>query len=132
MALFRPTIRPAPACTRGDRLWFGRPPPTVAQTDGHDEARLRGIRAPPARTSAQPVRDPARLRYGFLAVLIVGLDYAVTVAGKTSDGAAAENIVVRLRLFRVTSPEKERNGLEQFAERVRRGRSRPGQRISLG
>jgi hypothetical protein len=35
----------------------------------------------PTRTWAQLLSDPARLRYGFLAVLTVGLGYAVTIAG---------------------------------------------------
>jgi hypothetical protein len=35
----------------------------------------------PARACAQLLDDPARVRYGFLAVLTVGLGYALTVAG---------------------------------------------------
>jgi hypothetical protein len=35
----------------------------------------------PTRTWAQLLDDPARLRYGFLAVLTVGLGYAVTIVG---------------------------------------------------
>src|SRR5690242_17588289 len=35
----------------------------------------------PARTWAQLLEDPARLRYGFFAVLTVALAYAVTIAG---------------------------------------------------
>jgi len=35
----------------------------------------------PAQTSGQLLSDPARLRYGFFAVLTVGLGYALTVVG---------------------------------------------------
>jgi Yip1 domain len=40
----------------------------------------------PTRTCAQLLGDPARLRYGFLAVLTVGLGYAVTIAGISWSG----------------------------------------------
>src|SRR5690349_17037251 len=43
----------------------------------------------PVRTCAQLLNDPARLRFGFFAVLLVGLGYAVTVAGIAWSGGIA-------------------------------------------
>jgi len=43
----------------------------------------------PARTCAQLLSDPARLRFGFFAVLTVGLGYAVTFAGIACSGGIA-------------------------------------------
>jgi hypothetical protein len=52
-------------------------PPPAASTLAYFAAFVRH----PRRTWAQLLGDPAKLRYGFLAVLTVGLGYAVTVAG---------------------------------------------------
>lgn len=58
------------------------PTPPPASTWAYFAAFVRH----PRRTSAQLLRDPARLRYGFLAVLTVGLGYAITVAGIAFSG----------------------------------------------
>jgi hypothetical protein len=43
----------------------------------------------PAQTSGQLLSDPARLRYGFFAVLTVAFGYAVTIAGIAWSGGVA-------------------------------------------
>jgi hypothetical protein len=59
-----------------DRIVQHTPPP-AASTWAYFAAFTRH----PARTCAQLLSDPARLRFGFFAVLSVGLGYALTVAG---------------------------------------------------
>jgi hypothetical protein len=66
-------------------LTFQHTPRRAASTWAYFAAFIRH----PARTCAQLLSDPARLRFGFLAVLTVGLGYAVTIAGIAWSGGIA-------------------------------------------
>jgi hypothetical protein len=60
-------------------------PPRAASTWAYFAAFIRH----PSRTCAQLLSDPARLRFGFFAVLTVGLGYTLTIAGIAWSGGIA-------------------------------------------
>jgi hypothetical protein len=58
----------------------------------------------PRRTWACLLADPARLRHGFLAVLSVGLCYALTVGGIAASNGTPSVPWLAIRLFQVRDP----------------------------